>query len=79
MEYIFMGVLSVAVAGMVWTSLKIRQLNKFSDFLHDAIDDLYENDRYLTLDLDIEASYAAYHRAMPWRRDFANMVVYHGR
>lgn len=80
MEYVFIGLLVVSGLGVLYTSLKIRQLNKFSAYLTAEIDSLYQEDKkYLTHDLDISASYDNYHKAFAWRRDFANMVVYRGR
>lgn len=65
-----------SILGLIYTSFKIRQISKFSDFLHDKIDELYSSNEWRTTDINICESYNRLGRSLPWNTKFDTMVVY---
>ena len=75
LNVIFVTVVGVCVFGLLWTGMKMRQLTLFSNHMSNAIDQFYADKRWPKEELDVSASYDNYHKALPWKRNFADMVV----
>ncbi len=64
---------------MTYLLLKMLQLHCFSKYMDKEIKDLFDTERWLTDNLNIDASYKKLNRAMPWNYNFASMIVYNAR
>ena len=87
-EGVYTGLLTAAGAGLVYSYWKLRQLSKFSKFIQSEIDRVYHS-RINILKVggkvsefepypNSRASYDRLSKTLPWRGDFANIVVYYG-
>lgn len=75
MEYFF--ILSAMVG--IYILLKIMQLHFFGKHMDREIEELFAADRWLTQNLNIDASYRKLRHSMPWNYNFADMVTYEAR
>lgn len=78
-DLVFSAILVVCIGGLIYTTLKMRQLRKFSDYLDKEIERIFSTNEWRTNALDIEASYANYRSSAAWNYKFESMVVYRGR
>lgn len=73
---IMIGIILLLPIAALYTLAKMVQCSRFGAFMHNTIDDLYETDKHMTMDLNIRSSYDNLKRSAPWNYNFQDMIVY---
>lgn len=79
MPDIFIILLILCFMALVYSGAKIVQLSKFSKYMHVCLEELYEGEKWKSIQLNINQSYYNFDKSSAWNYDFQKMVVYESR
>lgn len=79
MSYIFITLAILLALALAYSVAKMVQIAKFSEYMHQCLDELYEGEKWKSIELDITRSYHNFDRSPAWNYKFQDMVVYESK